>query len=637
MSNPLRTFDAPPGHIARLPASKSHSRADAPQAPAEPPRLLIVDDNSDNRAILARRFVRRGYAVTEADGGQAALDAIATAVFDVVLLDVMMPGIDGLQVLRVLRQKLSASDLPVIMVTAKTQSEDVAGALDMGANDYITKPVDFVVALARVKTQIERKLAQAEAEQHRQALRLLNDELESRVVERTERLTDMNHMLKSEIANREQSEARSHYLAYHDTLTGLGNRLMFREQLELALIEAKDCDETAAVLFIDLDGFKSVNDALGHSIGDALLKLIAVRLRDTLQDGDCIGRLGGDEFAILQRGGQQPRNAIALAASIVECVSHVCTVNGHDLTVGASVGIVISKSGDATPEQLLKNADLAMYRAKTAGRGTYRLFDPEMDATVQARRTLEIEMRSAFVKGDFSLHFQPLVNVATKRVSCFEALMRWKHAERGYVSPAEFIPLAEEIGMIVQLGDWALREACKEAMRWPDEIAVAVNLSSIQFLRGGLIPSVIGALASSGLPAHRLEVEITESVMLEKTERNLGMLQQLRDLGVRIAMDDFGTGYSSLSYLRNFKFDKIKIDRSFVQDMSSSDQESMAIVRAISGLGSSFGIATTAEGVETQAQFDCVDLEGCTEVQGMFFSMPVPASQIITLLKSLGH
>ena len=447
----------------------------------------------------------------------------------------------------------------------------------------------------------------------------------------------MNHLLKSEIANREESEARSHYLAYHDTLTGLGNRLMFREQLELALTEAEGSNESVAVLFIDLDGFKGVNDALGHSIGDALLKLIAVRLRDTLQDGDCIGRLGGDEFAILQRCGPQPKNAIALAASIVENVSHVCSVKGHDLTVGASVGIVISKSGKSTPEQLLKNADLAMYRAKTAGRGTYRLFDPAMDAVVQARRTLEIEMRNAFVKGDFSLHFQPLVNVATKRVSCFEALMRWQHRERGFVSPGEFIPLAEEIGMIVQLGDWALREACKEAMRWPDEIAVAVNLSSIQFLRGGLIPSVIGALASSGLPAHRLELEITETVMLEKTERNLGMLQQLRDLGVRIAMDDFGTGYSSLSYLRNFKFDKIKIDRSFVQDMSSSDQESMAIVRAISGLGSSFGIATTAEGVETQAQFDCVGLEGCTEVQGMYFSMPVPASQIQDLLKTLGH
>ena len=485
MSKPLRTFDTFPGHLARAAASQSHSEPDAPPAAAAPPRLLIIDDNSDNRAILARRFVRRGYAVTEADGGQAALDAIAQAVFDVVLLDVMMPGIDGLQVLRELRQTFSASDLPVIMVTAKTQSEDVAGALDMGANDYITKPVDFVVALARVKTQIERKVAQAEAEQHREALRLLNDELESRVVERTERLTDMNHLLKSEIANREQSEARSHYLAYHDTLTGLGNRLMFREQLELALTEVKGSKESVAVLFIDLDGFKGVNDALGHSIGDALLKLIAVRLRDTLQDGDCIGRLGGDEFAILQRGGPQPKNAIALAAAIVENVSHVCTVKGHDLTVGASVGIVISKSDDSTPEQLLKNADLAMYRAKTAGRGTYRLFDPEMDAVVQARRTMEIEMRNAFVKGDFSLHFQPLVNVATKRVSCFEALMRWKHRERGFVSPGEFIPLAEEIGMIVQLGDWALREACKEAMRWPDEIAVAVNLSSIQFLRGG--------------------------------------------------------------------------------------------------------------------------------------------------------
>ena len=630
----LKSFDSF-HNTGPLPDSLAPAVASAPLAEAKP-RLLIVDDNADNRAILARRFVRRGFDVAEADGGELALEMIAAQTFDVVLLDVMMPGIDGLSVLQIVRQSQTVDHLPIIMVTAKSQSEDIASALELGANDYITKPVDFVVALARVKTQIERKRAQDEAHRSREALRQLNEELEFRVTERTARLAHTNLQLQSEIANREQSEARSQYLAYHDTLTGLGNRLLFREELELAVADGNGGNEAVAVLFVDLDGFKSVNDALGHSIGDALLKMIAARLRDTLSDSDCIGRLGGDEFAILQRGPGQPKNAIALAALIVDAASRPCIVSGHELTVGASVGIVISQPGKSTPEDLLKNADLAMYRAKTAGRGTYRMFDPDMDAKVQERRTLEIEMRNAFVHGHFELYFQPLVNVKTMRVSCFEALMRWKHATRGFISPGEFIPVAEEIGMIVQLGDWALREACKEAMNWPEEIAVAVNLSSIQFLRGGLIGSVIGALASSGLPPHRLEVEITETVMLEKTDRNMGMLQQLRDLGVKIAMDDFGTGYSSLSYLRNFRFDKIKIDRSFVQDLSS-DKESQAIVRAISGLGTSFGIATTAEGVETQAQLDCVGLEGCTEVQGRFFSMPVPAGNIPGLLLELGH
>jgi len=303
-------------------------------------------------------------------------------------------------------------------------------------------------------------------------------------------------------------------------------------------------------------------------------------------------------------------------------------------TVGASVGIAIAHPGSMSTENFLKSADLAMYSAKSDGRGTYRMFDPEMDAIIQARRILERDMRTALVQNRFKLLYQPLVNLQTKKVTAFEALMRWHHPERGMVAPSEFIPVAEEIGLIVQLGEWALRQACGDAMGWPDYISVSVNLSPLQFAKGNLVATVMNALASSGLPASRLELEITESVLLEKSERNIGILNQLRDLGVRISMDDFGTGYSSIGYLRSFQFDKIKIDQSFVRDLLV-DKGSLAIVRAIAGLGVSFGMTTTAEGVESEEQMRCLNLEGCIEVQGYLYSKPVPAEEINGLLESL--
>jgi EAL domain-containing protein (putative c-di-GMP-specific phosphodiesterase class I) len=287
--------------------------------------------------------------------------------------------------------------------------------------------------------------------------------------------------------------------------------------------------------------------------------------------------------------------------------------------------------GHTDPDQLLKSADLAMYRAKADGRGTYRFFEPEMDAQAQARRSLEIDLRQAMLEGAFELYYQPIVNLAAKRASGCEALLRWKHPERGFVSPAEFIPVAEETGLIVQIGDWALRQACTEAASWPDGMRVAVNLSPVQFKSGNVVASVVSALAASGLPAARLEVEVTESVLLEKTEENLSILRNLHELGVRISLDDFGTGYSSLSYLQSFRFDKIKIDRSFVRDLRT-DSDNIAIVRAIAGLGTSFGVTTTAEGVETEEELRCIEQEGCTEVQGYFYSPPKPAAELPEIL-----
>jgi diguanylate cyclase (GGDEF)-like protein len=628
----MSSFNASTSRRSALP--QTHELVDPNSGPDACPRLLIVDDISDNRSILKRRFERRGFDVSEAESGLAAIELLENGVFDLVLLDVMMPGIDGIETLKRIRAKKSSAELPVIMVTAKSESANIVEALELGANDYVTKPVDFAVALARVNTQISRMRAEQQVVTANEELRKANDDLERRVDERTRRLIDATQRLKEEIADREELQARSQYLAFHDSLTRLGNRVLFKEQLDEALKDVSGTPHPLAVLFLDLDGFKAVNDTLGHSVGDLLLKTIAAELRDLLPPTDRIARLGGDEFAILQVSSPQPASSISLAEKIVDVVGLTHCVEGHEVTVGASVGIAIASPGEINSESFLKSADLAMYSAKSEGRGTYRIFDPEMDAIVQNRRSLERDMRTGLAQGDFSLFYQPLVNLKTQKVTAFEALMRWQHAERGSVPPSEFIPVAEDMGLIVQLGEWALRRACVEAIGWPEDIRVSVNLSSLQFSKGNLVSTVMNALASSGLPASRLELEITESVLLEKSERNIAILNQLRELGVRISMDDFGTGYSSIGYLRSFPFDKIKIDRSFVRDLLV-DEGSLAIVRAIAGLGVSFGMTTTAEGVETEEQVRCLKLEGCIEVQGYLYSKPVPANEVASLLAGL--
>ena len=537
----------------------------------------------------------------------------------------MMPEIDGMGVLKRVRETFSPAQLPIIMVTAKSQSEDVVGALEMQANDYLTKPVDFPIALARVNVQLERKRAN-------DALAEAKSMLEQRVEQRTSELVEINRKLEGEIKQRQRSEAETRYIAFHDALTGLANRVLFREALEKRLNEPVSYQNGVAILFIDLDGFKSVNDTLGHTIGDTLLKEVASEFRNVLGHDDIIARLGGDEFAILHACDESLKSAVTLAEKVIAVAGQQRTIEGQVITVGASVGIVSTFTGVDYPDTLLKNADLAMYRAKSDGRGTYRLFDPEMDAKAQERRLLELDMRNALVNGEFSLCYQPQVSLDQKEVVGFEALLRWENPNRGLVSPDFFIPVAEETGLIIQLGDWVIRQACMEAAQWPTSVRVAVNVSSIQFTRGNVVNSVVQALAASGLAPNRLEIEVTESVLLEKTEQNIEVLEQLHALGVRIAMDDFGTGYSSLGYLRRFRFDKIKIDRSFIRDVAKNN-ESSAIVHAITKLSVSFGISTTAEGVETQEQLFHLVREGCAEVQGWLFGKAIPADKVPAVLQ----
>jgi diguanylate cyclase (GGDEF)-like protein len=436
-----------------------------------------------------------------------------------------------------------------------------------------------------------------------------------------------------DITDRRLAEEKIAFMGRHDSLTRLPNRFTFRDQIEQALT-LLDEGENLAILCLDLDRFKSVNDTLGHNIGDLLLCEIARRLKECVRESDMVARLSGDEFAVVQRNAVQPAAATALARRIVEAVGAPCDLDGHQVVVGASVGIAIAPGDGAAAEKLMKNADLALYRAKADGRATYRFFEPEMDARMQARRALESDLRSAIATHEFELHYQAIVNLATGNIGGFEALLRWHHPGRGLVPPADFISVAEETGLIVPIGEWVIRDACFEAAGWPVPAKVAVNLSPVQLRSPGLVASVTAALEESGLAPNRLEIEITETVLLQDSEATLATLHQLRNLGTHISMDDFGTGYSSLSYLRKFPFDKIKIDRSFVRDLAKHD-DSLAIVRAVAALGKSLGIATTAEGVETAEQLERVRNEGCTEVQGFFFGQARPAADVLRLLSDI--
>ena len=435
-----------------------------------------------------------------------------------------------------------------------------------------------------------------------------------------------------DVTERKRAEARIAHMAHHDALTGLPNRLLFREKLEEALGHAMH-GAHSHVLCLDLDHFKDVNDALGHPVGDKLLQQVSTRLKQSIDSADTVARLGGDEFAIIQRGAEL-RQSSELAQCLIETLSAPYDIDGHQVVIGCSVGIAIAPNDGDDPVALLKAADLALYRAKTNGRGTFQFYEAEMDARLQARRVLELDLRNALANEEFEVYYQPQINLDRNRISGFEALLRWNHPERGIVSPAVFIPVAEEIGLIGRIGAWVLKAACSEAMTWPDDIKVAVNLSPAQFKSRTLILDVTSALGVSGLRASRLELEITESVMLQDTEAVLMTLRQIQDLGVRISMDDFGTGYSSLSYLRKFPFDKIKIDQSFVRDLSER-ADSAAIVKAVATMSASLGMDTTAEGVETLEQLERVRLEGCTEVQGYFYSKPRPAREVPDLIASL--
>lgn len=419
------------------------------------------------------------------------------------------------------------------------------------------------------------------------------------------------------------------HMSEHDALTDLPNRELIKKHIEKALLET-DQDEGFAVLHLGLDRFKSINETLGHALGDELLKAVAVRLQECVCGASTIARLGGDEFVILQRSSNQPNDATHLVNRICDMLKEPFDLKKVQVVVDASIGIALAPADGNDADQLLKSADIALDRAKREGAGSYRFFEADMDALVKKRGEVERELRQALAQDEFELYYQPIVNLASNEIAGFEALLRWHNPRLGMVSPMDFIPLAEEIGLIIPIGEWVIKEACAQAAKWPKGLKMAVNLSPVQFRSQKLSSVVVGALADSGLAPNKLELEITETALLQNSDATMKLLRQLQELGVKIVMDDFGTGYSSLSYLRSFPFDKIKLDQSFVRDLGEKD-DAIAIVRAVASLGSSLGVITTAEGVETQEQRDCVHHEGYTEMQGYLFGKPQPAKEVTEL------
>ena len=573
-------------------------------------RILLVDDQAQNRDMLGRRLERRGYDVVLRETAVGIEDAISELDIELVLLDWMMPERSGLDALHGIRQRFDAEHVPVIVVTALDDGDIVSKALEGGANDYITKPIDLRVLTARVKAQLDRRQAVLE-------LDAIRDSLEKTVQQRTQDLVSANETLSAEISEREAAEARAQSLARHDPLTGLANRRHFLEELDRRIALVGSEENAFALMFVDLDRFKPINDVHGHAIGDQLLQVIGTRLMACIRDDSFAARLGGDEFAVLIEG-PGGREAVAAAARrILHELSAPILVNGLKLTVGASIGISLCPEDGRDAAELLQRGDAAMLRAKE-DRGAYKFFDSSIDEELRSKAALETELRSAIPNGDIVPYFQPVVRVDTGELDGFEVLARWPHRERGMISPVDFIPVAEDAGLVDAMFWALLAQACRKALNAPGEFTLAVNISPSQVRDQWFPEKVLRTLRETGFPAQRLEIEVTESAMIGDVARAKSSLMSLKNQGVRIALDDFGTGYSSLFLLRELPIDKLKIDRSFVARITT-DRENATIVGALIGLGKALGLKVTAEGVEDEATSDALRAMGCQLAQGFLY------------------
>ncbi len=577
-------------------------------------RILLVDDQAQNRDMLGRRLERRGYEVVLRDTAVGIEGVIARENIELVLLDWMMPERSGQDALRGIRALYDAEHVPVIVVTALDDGDIVSTALETGANDYISKPIDLRVLTARVKAQLDRRQAVLD-------LDAIRDNLERTVQERTHELVAANETLSAEISEREAAEARAQSLARHDPLTGLANRRHFLEELDrrLALIGNEPC--AFALLCVDLDRFKPINDVHGHAIGDQLLQVIATRLSSCLRDDSFAARLGGDEFAVLLEDAKDREGVAAAARRVLHELSAPILVNGLKLTVGASIGIALCPEDGRDAADLLQRGDAAMLRAKE-DRGAYKFFASSIDEELKWKAALETELRTAIPNGDIGPYFQPVGRLDTGALAGFEVLARWPHAQRGMISPTQFIPVAEEAGLVDAMFWALLAQACRKSLDAPGEFMLAVNISPSQVRDQWFPEKVLRTLRETGFPAQRLEIEVTESAMIGDMERAKRSLLSLKNQGVKVALDDFGTGYSSLFLLRALPIDKLKIDRSFVSSLTA-DRENATIVRALVGLGNALGLEVTAEGVEDAATADALRAMGCEFAQGFLFGPAV--------------
>jgi len=687
---------------------------------ARPSRLLIVDDNEMNRDMLARRLARKGYVIGLAENAKGLLERVKHDAVDLVLLDIEMPEVSGLDALKALREHYSAAELPIIMVTAKTQSDDIVTALELGANDYLTKPIDFPVAVARIGTQLSHKQAQEalkeSEERYALAARGSNDglwdwNLSANVVHFSPRWKSMLGYQEGQIGNapeewfdrihdadrervKEEIAAHQKGLTPHfesehrvlhkdgtfrwmlsrgvavqdasgnalrmagsqtditegkvsDPLTGLPNRLLFIDRVGRLIKHTKRRkDQLFAVLFLDLDGFKMINDSMGHLVGDQLLLGVAQRLEKCLRATDTVARLGesftvarlgGDEFTVLLDDIKDPSDAKRAADRMMKALASPFILGGKEVFTSVSIGIALSNSAYEQPEDMLRDADTAMYRAKSQGKARYEVFDADMRASVLARLQLETDLRHALERGEFRNFYQPIVALVSGEIAGFEALLRWQHPTRGLLGPIEFIPVAEETGLIRELGWWNLREACRQISEWRagiiahSHLTMSVNLSAKQFLQPNLVEDIRKLLGELALPPEALKLEITESTVMADPSAAVEMLHQIKSLGIHLAIDDFGTGYSSLSYLHRFPLDTLKIDRSFISGMGD-DGEGMEIARTILPMANNLRLDVVAEGVETIQQVALLKKLHCKYGQGYYFSRPLSAERTTALL-----
>lgn len=685
--------------------------------------LLVVDDHETNRDLLCQRLRRRGFAIMAADGGEQAIDCVHKHAFDVILLNIIMPDIDGLTVLQRLRESHTAAELPIIMVTAKSQIEDVIEALELGANDYVTKPLDFPVLLARIRNQVARKraeeaLRESEARfaltmqgandglwdwnlvtneiyyspRWKSMLGYAEDEIThtpgewfNRVV--PEDLDRVNTAMSSHLTGDIDRFECEYRMVHRDTtrrwvlsrglavlngqgeatriagsltditackvadpVTGLPNRLLFLDRLGRAIERhRRRSGGLFAVLLLDLDRFKTINDSLGYAAGDRLLVAVAKRLEESLRAEDLVvrygksqslARLGGDEFAILLENLARASDATRVANRLQDIMKRSFHIQGHEIYATVSIGIALSSTGYACPEDVVRDAEIAMHRAKAHGKACHEIFDSQMHVRAMTRLRVETDLHQALEKQEFTLHYQPIVHLASGRIHGFEALLRWQKHDQGFVPPAQFIPIAEETGLIIPLGAWVLNEACHQMRLWQEQfpgygpLLMSVNLSAKEFLQPDLVAQIDHVLQRTGLSAGCLKLEITESVIMDNASEVATMLEQLQKLGAQICIDDFGTGYCSLSYLHTFPLDVLKVDRSFVSRMSEAPTNA-EIVRTIVVLAHNLGLEVIAEGVETAEAVEQLTALGCEYGQGYFFAHPLPAEQATDALSRL--
>ena len=589
--------------------------------------VLIVDDTIENLQFLSSILTEQGYKVRGVRNGHMALKAVETIPPQIILLDIKMPGLDGYQVCQQLKASPLTREIPVIFLSASDEVTDKVKAFEVGGTDYISKPFHWQEVVVRVKNQLALQSAKAQIQQ-------LNAQLEQRVRQRTAQL-------EREIAEHKKTQHQLQHLAFHDPLTRLPNRSLFLDRLRQVINRtSQQPNYFFAVLFLDCDRFKLINDSLGHVVGDKLLVEVATRLKSCLRSIDTIARLGGDEFAMLLQEVQDISNATCIAQRINEKLKLPFHIDEHEIFINVSIGIVLGTKDYQQPERIIRDADTAMYRAKELGKGCYQVFNTSMHDSTLNFLILETDLQRAIARQEFAVHYQPILSLQTVSLTGFEALVRWHHPEKGFISPAEFIPIAEETGLIVPIGIWILREACRQLRVWQKQyqaphLTISVNFSVKQFSQPDLIEQIDQILEETQLDSQSLKLEITESAIVENPELATKILQELRSRQIHLSIDDFGTGYSSLSYLHRFPVNNLKIDRSFISRIGENG-ENLEIVRAIVTLAHQLNMSVTPEGIETTAHLAQLRALGCEFGQGYFFSKPLAPRAAAQLIANSG-